>query len=84
MILYSKSKKSRTNIVMMSRKSFSIITTSLDIVYVCVPMPTQLHASGFRARQIDDVECGLFSIHAPLGQTTLCVGQVSLWCTGGS
>ena len=32
-----------------------------------------LHASGFHARQIDGVECGLFSIHAPLGQTTLCV-----------
>ena len=24
------------------------------------------------------VECGLFLIHDPLGQTTLCVGQVSV------
>ena len=33
-----------------------------------------LRASGFRARSIDGVDCGLFSIHAPLGQTTLRVG----------
>ena len=26
---------------------------------------------GFRARWIDGDECGLFSIHAPLGQTTV-------------
>ena len=29
---------------------------------------------GFHARWIDSVECGLFSNHAPLGQTTLCTG----------
>ena len=33
---------------------------------------------GFLARQIDGIECGLFSNHAPLGQTTLRVGQVSV------
>ena len=55
---------------------------------VCVPMPTHctITCFGFRAKQIDGVECGLFSIHAPLGQTTLSVGRVSVRCrpTGGS
>ena len=37
----------------------------------------------FRARRIDGVECGLFSIHAPLGQITLRVGRVSVQCTVG-
>ena len=38
---------------------------------MCVPMPTHctITCFGFRARRIDGVECGLFSIHAPLGQT---------------
>ena len=55
-------------------------------VCVCVPMPTHCTIScfGFRSRQIDGVGCDLFSIHAPLGQTTLRVGQVSVWCTVGS
>ena len=45
-------------------------------VCVCVPMPTHwtIMCFGFRTRQIDGVECGLFSNHAPLGQTTLRVG----------
>ena len=30
---------------------------------------------GFHARLIDGVKCGLFSSHAPLGQTTLRVGH---------
>ena len=33
---------------------------------------------GFHARWIAGVKCGLFSNHAPLGQTTLCVGRVSV------
>ena len=35
-----------------------------------VPMPTHctIACFGFRARRIDGVECGLFSIHAPLGR----------------
>ena len=53
-------------------------------MYVCVCLcsnagPTALlRASGFRARPINDVERGLFSIHAPLGQTTLRAGRVSV------
>ena len=47
-------------------------------VDVCmyVPMPTHCTITrfGFHARWIDGVECGLFSNHAPLGQTTLRVG----------
>ena len=35
-----------------------------------------LCALGFHTRWIDGVGCGLFSIHAPLGLTTLHVGQV--------
>ena len=43
---------------------------------VCVPMPTHctITCFGFHARWIDGVKCGLFSNHAPLGQTTLRVG----------
>ena len=43
-----------------------------------VPMPTHctIMRFGFRTRQIDGIKCGLFSNHAPLGQTTLRVGQV--------
>ena len=33
----------------------------------------------FRTRQIDGIECGLFSIHALLGQTTLRVGRVYMY-----
>ena len=38
---------------------------------MCVPMPTHctITCFGFHARWIDGVECGLFSNHAPLGQT---------------
>ena len=32
----------------------------------------------FHARWIDGVKCGLFFNHAPLGQTTLRVGRVSV------
>ena len=43
---------------------------------VCFPKPTHctIMHFGFCARQIDGFECGLFSNHAPLGQTTLRVG----------
>ena len=49
-------------------------------VCVCVPMPTHCTITrfGFHARWIDVVEYGLFSNHAPLGQTTLRVGRVSV------
>ena len=49
-------------------------------VCVCVPMPTHCTIThlGFLTRSIDGVECGLFSIHAPLGQTTLHGGRVSV------
>ena len=42
-------------------------------VCVCVPMPTHctITCFGFDARWIDGVKYGLFSNHAPLGQTTL-------------
>ena len=48
-------------------------------VCVCVPMPTHctITCFGFHARWIDAIKCGLFFNHAPLGQTTLCVGWVS-------
>ena len=47
---------------------------------MCVPMPTHctIMHFGFHARRIDGVECGLFSNHALLGQTTLRVGRVSV------
>ena len=52
--------------------------TNLKIEYVCVcvPMPTHyiITSFGFHTEWIDGIECGLFSIHAPLGQTTLRVG----------
>ena len=40
---------------------------------VCVPMSTHctITCFGFHARWIDGVKRGLFSNHAPLGQTTL-------------
>ena len=46
--------------------------------YLSVLMPTHCMITrfGFRARRIYGVEGGLFSNHAPLGQTTLCVGRV--------
>ena len=45
-------------------------------VFQCQPNCTIRHL-GFRTRWIDDIECGLFSIHTLFGQTTLYVGQVS-------
>ena len=51
-------------------------------MYVCmyVPMPTHctITCFGFHARWINGVKCGLFLNHAPLGQTTLRVGLVSV------
>ena len=43
---------------------------------VCVPMPTHCTVTCFRFHTwwIDGVKCGLFSNHAPLGQTTLRAG----------
>ena len=43
-----------------------------------VPLPTHCTTTrfGFRTRRIDGIECGLFSNHAPLGQTALRVGRV--------
>ena len=54
----------------------------LLIAYVCVLMPTHctITCFGFHARQIDGIECGLFSNHALLGQTTLRVRRVSVYC----
>ena len=53
---------------------------------VCVLMPTHwtITCFGFHARWRDGVKCGLFSNRAPLGQTTLRVGWVSVKCKGGS
>ena len=49
-------------------------------VCVCVLMPTHctIMCFGFHTRQIDGIKCGLFLNHTPLGQTTLCVGLVSV------
>ena len=53
---------------------------SMTNLFMFVSMPTHytITCFGFRARQIDGIECGLFSNHAPLGQTTLRVGRVSV------
>ena len=50
---------------------------------MCVPMPTHctITCFGFRTGQIDGIECGLFSNHAPLGQTALCVGMCNSLCS---
>ena len=55
-------------------------------VCACVLMPIHCTITSFvfRTRRIDGVECGLSSNHAPLGQTTLRVGRVSVYCTGES
>ena len=49
-------------------------------VCLCVTMPIHCTSTrfGFHARQIDGIECGLFSNHTPLGQTTLRVRRVSI------
>ena len=44
-------------------------------VFQCSPNYT-ITRLVFRTRQIDGVQCGRFSIHAPLGETTLRVGRV--------
>ena len=44
-------------------------------VFQCIPNCTIIRM-GFRTRRIDGFECGLFSIHAPLGMITLRVGRV--------
>ena len=48
----------------------------LFVLYCVCSNANLLHNYCFRfhARWIDGVECGLFSNHAPLGQTTLRVG----------
>ena len=56
------------------------IVIKARIFVLCVPMPTHctIMCFGFRARQIEGIECGLFSTHAPLGPdhitygTTIC------------
>ena len=53
--------------------SLIIIRKKLLLLYL-KPTHCTITYFGFRARQIDGVECGLFSIHAPLGQTTLRIG----------
>ena len=65
----------------MTQVSYSSTVQSIGInigVCVYVPMPTHciITCFGLCARQIDGIECGLFSIHALLGQTTLRVGRV--------
>ena len=47
-------------------------------------MPTHctITCVGFHARWIDGVKCGLFSNHAPLGQTTLRVVQCGMMMRG--
>ena len=46
---------------------------------MCVPMPTHctITCFGFHARRINGVKSGLFSNHAPLGQTKLRMGRIS-------
>ena len=53
---------------------------TIKYVFLCFLMPTHytITCFGFRTRRIDGVECSLFSILAPLGQTTLCVRRVSV------
>ena len=63
---------------------FNISQTFRDpimCVCVCVPMPTHCTITrfGFHARCIHlGIKCGLFFNHAPLGQTILRVGRVSV------
>ena len=49
-------------------------------VCVCVVMPTHCTIThfGFCATRINGIECGLFSNHAPLGQTIFHVGRISV------
>ena len=64
---------------MASRKWQTDVLSGMCIcVCVCVLMPTHctITCCGFHAKWIDGVKCGLFSNHAPFGQTTLLVGWV--------
>ena len=63
-----------------STTTTTIVGESVSGIRICVPMPTHctIKYFGFRAKQIDGAECGLFSIHAPLGHTTLRVRRVSV------
>ena len=63
-----------------STETPSMRTLKIPILCICVLMPTHctITCFGFHARWIDGVQCGLFSNHAPLGQTTLRVGWVSV------
>ena len=58
------------------------IATVKIVLYVCVCVLMPTHCTikhfGIRTKRIDGVECGLFSNHAPLGQTTLRVARVSV------
>ena len=58
-----------------SALEFTMYCTCTPIT-MCVPMPTHCTITyfGFHAWWIDGVKCDLFLNHAPLGQTTLCVG----------
>ena len=51
------------------------VTVCNVCVFQCRPICT-ITRLGFHTRQTDGVECGLFFIHAPLGQTTLCVRRL--------
>ena len=57
-----------------SKVPFSLLVTQITNVCSNAYTTALLCALGFRTRWIDGIECDLFSIHAPLGQTTLCVG----------
>ena len=76
LILLYKSKVKITSNYFFLCLYISYIIFALQSVCVCVPMPTHctITCFGFHARWIDGVECGLFSNHALLGQTTLRVG----------
>ena len=49
-----------------------------NVCLFLMPIHCTITRFGFHARWIDGVNRGLFSIHAPLGETTLCVGRVSV------
>ena len=56
-----------------SRLFGASVTTMAKCVFQCQPTAL-LRALG----SVQGVECGLFSIHPPLGQTTLRVGRISV------
>ena len=58
---------------------FVCLLNSTICVCVCSNAnPLHYYVLGFCAGRIDGIECGLFSNHAPLVQTTLHVGRVSV------